>query len=301
MEQTMPKLTEPQFPFAKLSFTQQPFGVRVKCVLDSSLVKEQDCITGAAIEATGGMESHFRVGAFSKGIVKEFGRSLGEFLGRLDRQNGTIMAYWGTGDVPPIQNLGFKSSSEWGFFQFSRPASGFGRRSELMPALRYFLEDRNIAVRTPYRQEQEGIYVFLLDGSIDDYPHVLDYLGQFVGDVTGERRKMCRLIFAGFGDNFIEASQGQLHALAALSNRAEPPIISSLVVSDAGNLIEDVKDAVMVYVKASRKGAVLDEKGKLIRDFPNGLPGAFQFYIPSGSGSFTIRMDDNLYTQRVSI
>jgi hypothetical protein len=302
MEHTMPQLTEPQFPLEKLSFTQQPFGVRVKCVLDSSLVKEQDCITGAAIEATGGMEPYFGLSAFSKGIVKEFGRSLGEFLGRLDKQNGTTLVYWGTGDAPPVQSLGFKSSSEWGFFQFGRPASGFGRRSELMPVLRYFLEGEHVVdLHQSARPGQEGIYVFLLDGGMDDYPHVLDYLCQFVGDVIGGRRKMSRLVFVGFGDNFIETSQGQLHALAALSNRTEPPIISSLMVSDADNLIEDVKDAVMVYVKASRKGAVLDEKGKLIHDFPNGLPGAFQFYIPSGSGSFTIRMGDNLYIQPVSI
>lgn len=297
----MSQLNGPQFPFAKLSFIQQPFGVRVKCVLDSSLVKEQDCATGVAIEATGGMEPYFGLSAFSKGVVKEFGRSLGEFLGKLDRQNGTTVLYWGTGDTPPVQNLGFRSGSEWGFFQFGRPISGFGRRSELMPALQYFLENEQLTADQPIRQGQEGIYVFLLDGNMDDYPDVLDYLSQFVGDVIGERRKMSRLIFTGFGDNFIETSQGQLHALAALSNRTEPPVISSLVVRDVNNLIEDVKDAVMVYVKAARKGAVLDDKGKLIHDFPNGLPGAFQFYIPSGSNSFTINMDDNLYTQRVSI
>ena len=287
----------PQFPFAKLSLTPQPFGLRVKCVLDAELIKTKSHITGTAIEATGGMANYFGLGAFSKGMVKELGRSLGEFLGKLDKQGGTTVIYWGTNDEKSIQNLGFRSGSEWGYFQFGKPIAGFGKKCELMPALRYFLEEGHLSVRPSLRGQAEGIFIFLLDGGIDDFPFVLDYLGQFVGDVVGERRKRAHLVFVGMGENFIEESRGQLHALAALSNRANPPVISSLVVRDVSLLVDMVKDSVMEFMQVSKQGAVLNSNNQPIQSFPDGVPGAFQFYIPVGSKSFMLNLDGNLYTQ----
>lgn len=287
-----------QFPFSKIGLTQQPFGLRVQCVLDASLIKGSSYITGLAIEATGGMEPHFGLSAFSKGVIKEFGRSLGNFLGKTDKQNGTTTLYWGTGDACSFQNLGFRSASEWDFFQFGRPVAGFGRRSEMLPILRYFLDGEYVSIRPEMRQS-EGIYVFLLDGALDDYPQVLDFLGQFASDVINDRKKRNNVILVGFGENFIESSQGQLHALAALSNRTNPPIISSLTVQNAQNLVEDVKDAIMAYVKVSHGGAVLNGNNQIIQNYPLGMPGAFQFYLPSGSKSFMINLDGTLYMQTV--
>ena len=287
-----------QFPFSKVSLTQQPFGLRVQCVLDAGLIKESSYVTGLAIEATGGMEPYFGLSAFSKGVIKDFGRSLGGFLGKVDKQNGTIALYWGTNDVTSYQSLGFRSASEWDFFQFGRPALGFGRRGNLLSVLRYFLDDEHLSARQTTRQS-EGIFIFLLDGALDDYPGVLDFLSQFASDVANDRKKRSNVILVGFGENFIEASQGQLHALAALSNRTSPPIISSLTVQNTQNLIENVKDAVMVYIKTSRSGAIFNGSNQLIQDYPTGVPGAFQFYLPPGSKSFMLNLDGVLYTQTV--
>ena len=289
-----------QFPFEHVYFTQQPFGIRVRCVLDSELIKRQHQITGLAIEATGGMEPYFGMGAFSKGIVKQIGQSLGEFLGKLDKREGTSVIYWGTNDTTSIQPLGFRQSAEWHFFSFTRPSVGFGKKSNLQPALKYFLEGDHSSVWTASGTGQEGIFVFLLDGKLDDYPIVLDYLGQFTAEIIGQRRKMSHLVFVGIGENFIEVSRGQLQAIASYSGRSEPPMITSLAVNSLTDVVDNIKDVVMTYTRVAESGSILNNKGQLIQNFPNGLPGAFQFYIPSGTTSFTLNMEGILYTQTIS-
>lgn len=295
MQQPMTK-----FPFSRICYGQQPFGLRVQCVLDPSLVPSGSLLTGLAIEATGGMESYFGMGPFSKGVVKEIGQRLGEFLGKIDKQGGTSIVYWGTDDTDMFQSLGFRCASEWGFFSFGRPSNGFGRKGLLCPALNYFLEDTYLKERALRKSDLEGIFVFLLDGGIDDYAKALDYVGQFADDVIANRRTRKRLIFVGLGERFIEASHGQIQALASYSQKTNPPVITSLVVKDPQTAIEQIKDALMQYLKLDKPGILVGEKGNIIQDYSDGLPGAFQFYLPTGSHSFLLNMDGNQYWQQLN-
>jgi len=293
------QLAPTQFPFTRVFYGQQPFGLRVQCILDSSLICKHTLVTGLAIESTGGMEPYFGLGPFSRGLIKEIGQSLGCFLGELDKQGGTSIIYWGTNDSDAIQSLGFRKATDWSYYSFLRPTGGFVHKSSLYSAVNYFLTDTYLNDRKLINPDQEGIFVFILDGSVDDYAKVLDYVGQLTQDMIAGRRNKMRLIFVGIGENFIEASQGQIQALASYSGKTDPPIIASLVVHNLQDLFERIKDVLMLYFTIGKSGSLLDDKGGIIRNYPDGLPGAFQFYVPVGSSHFNINIDGTFYSQKI--
>jgi hypothetical protein len=289
-----------QFPFSHVYFGLQPFGIRVHCTLDPSLIKKQAQITGLAIEATGGMQPYFGYGPFVKNSIRALGQTLGGHLGTFDRDGGTSVIYWGTNDTTTIQPLGFRPTEQWRNYSFSPPTSGYGRNNCILTAIKHFLESEFRADRTIKRDNAlPGVFVFLLDGPVDDFNAVLDYLIKFAEDVIAHRRMLDHLIFVGMGEQILESIQGQIQAFAATSGRTDPPLITSLIVRNISDVAADVEEAIMACVSATKPGKVFEGKGQEICKFPSGLPGAFQFYLSGGSKSFLVDIDGAIYKQEL--
>jgi hypothetical protein len=293
------KSTSTQFPFARVQYGQQPFGVRVRCVLDSSLLVQPVQVTGLAIEATYGMEPYFGFGPFSKGIVRAVGQNLGRILGRIDFHGGTTIIYWGTNNEEKIQLLGYREGWQWESFNFSRPIDNFGTTSCMLSAVNYFLDGTHLASRPLRREDLPGIFVFLLDGPVSDFSAVYDQVRQAAFVMQKGDRKPDHLIFAAIGADYLEKGCGQIQALAACNNQSDPPLFTSLIVPDTDSVAQEVGAAVMSYVRVIYPGMVRDLSGQRICDFSDGLPGAFQFYLPSGAKAFTLEMNGTLFRQEL--
>ena len=289
-----------KFPFSRLGYVQQPFGLRVSCVLDESFVKKQTLVTGFAIEATGGMEPYFGLGPFTKGVIRELGKSLGFFLGTVDQDGGTTIIYWGTNGESTIQPLAYRNADQWKYYSFGRPIDNFGRKSCILPALKYFLEGDFLLSRPIKRRNATpGIFVFLLDGALDDFRATMDYLGTVVKGMAEHQRKLDHIIFIGFGDRFEEENQGQIQALASINRTTNSQMITSLIVQNIDYAFEEIKAAIMPYVNIPGSGAIYNGAGQVVQVYPEGLPGVLQFQLPIGSNSFIVKINDKQYNQEL--
>ena len=289
-----------QPPFARVSFWHEPFGIRVRCVLDLPCLSKSGQTTGVAIEATGAMQHWFGLGPFSKNMIREVAQSLGVLLSKLDKSDGTTFLYWGTNDPGLIQPLGFRTAEQWLSFPFAAPRY-YGHENRLLPAIQYFTDGIHPGTGRRFREEStsQGIFVFLLDGDIEDFEEVRGYCLK----LAGESESGCypiRLISVGFGSQFLANSKGQMQALAAQLRRIKTPIFSSVVADELHAVPEVAREAIMANVMVAEMGVVFDANGEEIRRFPAGLPGMFEFYLSANSTAFAVNIDGTVHTQTLS-
>jgi len=286
-----------QSPFAQVSFAHQPFGIRVRCVLDLPGLSKARQTTGVAIEATGAMQSWFGLGPFSKNMIREVAQSLGVLLSSLDRNEGTTFLYWGTNDPGLLQPLGFRTAEQWRSFPFIAPRT-FGHSRHLLPAIKYFTEGIHPGTGRRFREgsTSRGIFVFLLDGAIEDFEEVRGYCLKLAEESESDSHPIT-LISVGFGSQFLENSRGQMQALAAQFGRLKTPIFSSVVADELLAVPEVAREAIMANVIVAEMGVVFDASGKEIRRFPSGLPGMFEFYLSANATAFSVNIDGIIHEQ----
>jgi hypothetical protein len=288
-----------KFPFTHVYFEQQPAEVRVHCILNSYLISKRPLVTGLAIDGTGSMQSQFGYGPFASNKVRSFGQPLGCFLGSLDKQGGTSIIYWGTGDPGSIQSLGFRKASDWSSFSFS-PPNNYGRKESLCPGLNWFFSEAYLNDRKLEQSEQEGIYLFLLYGPIMDYDDVSNHIKQLTQDMLAGRRKKSRLVFVGL--HSLDYDWFQIRSLvSSYSDVIDPPLVSSLFLREHQDLFDAIEEALMIYFTIGSSGSIRNMKGGIIQDYPDGLPGAFQFNLPNGSSGFSIKLDSSIYSQELPL
>jgi hypothetical protein len=171
----------------------------------------------------------------------------------------------------------------------------------LLPAIQYFTDGIHPGTGRRFREEStsQGIFVFLLDGDIEDFEEVRGYCLK----LAGESESGCypiRLISVGFGSQFLANSKGQMQALAAQLRRIKTPIFSSVVADELHAVPEVAREAIMANVMVAEMGVVFDANGEEIRRFPAGLPGMFEFYLSANSTAFAVNIDGTVHTQTLS-
>jgi len=246
------------------------------------------------------MQSFFGFGPFTKNQVSEPARALASMLGEIDHLHGTNIIYWGTGDQGRFQNLGFRTTDQWLKFSFSAPVHS-GRESVLLPALRYFMEGTHPKTGNPFEHEgkDRGVFFILLDGTIKDFEAVDIYCRQLVNDIIEGKRHLVRIIFVGLGEDFLEASRGQIQALVSQFGYMELPIFSSIMVDNFESIPEEAKSILMNMIDIASSGRILDADLREVCSFPSGMPGAFEFYLPSNTRNFYVDINGKLYQQAI--
>lgn len=290
----------PQPPFLQVRSWQQPFGIRVRCVLGLPVPAKTGLVTGAAIEATGGMQAYFGAGPFSRGQIRGPTLALAEILSLLDKHGGTTLLYWGTGNTESFQSLGFRTPDQWRTHPFPPPRM-FGRSGCLLPAIRYFIEGTHPATGHFFAEEGRrlGVFVFILDGAIEDFPAVRDYCLQLAEQIETGRRPPARLVLVGFGQQYIEQDGGQARALAAHFARMNTPVVVSVVADDLASTPRVASEVIMTNQVVAETGCVFDADGRAIRHFPTGLPGTIEFLLPSDSTAFSVSVGGQVYRQEL--
>lgn len=279
-------------PFAEVVVTQQPFGCRVRCVLNLPCLSRDGRVTGFAIEGTGAMDHLFGMGPFGPNQVQPVAIGIANLLAGLDESTGTSAIFWGTGDPDTVQPLGFRTSEQWRDYRVSRPKPS-GTSHRLLPALRYFLDGRDAKNRPSANQTAlaQSIYVFALWDVLDDYDDVNEFCRGIVGAIDSGGRRDLKLVFLGIGAGFPQRNQGQMQALAALCSRMSNPPILSVVANDITNVETSLRNTLWASIAVAKTGAVLDAARTEVRRFDTGVPGAFEFFLPSRSRSFWLNID----------
>src|SRR4051794_28494274 len=113
--------------------------------------------------------------------------------GKLDADGGTTCIYWAVGEGGgSIEEIGDLTADEAGKHVFG-PPTDFGTGTQLLPAVRYFV-DR-------FRDAPWGFYVFITDGELHDLEAVKRYSITLARDIAAGRRRPIKFVLIGVGTN----------------------------------------------------------------------------------------------------
>src|SRR4051812_20872654 len=123
----------------------------------------------------------------------------------IDADGGTTCIYWAVGPGgSQIETVGDFTADQAERHVFG-PPQDFGTGTQLMPAVRYFVER--------FRDAPWGFYVFITDGELHDLDDVIAYTKRLAHDIASNRRNPVKFVLIGVGDSVNEAQMEELDDL----------------------------------------------------------------------------------------
>lgn len=304
---------------AQLKKVVEPFGevnvhpaaggkVRVVATILMEPHKE-GCQTGIAIDGSGSMCELFGVssegssggGWFaslfggSKPVlvnqVAPIAQKVCAYLARkLDADGGTSVIYWAVGPHgSQIQELGDFTATEAERYPFN-PPENWGTGTQLLPAMRYFVERFKTA---PY-----GFYVFITDGELHDLDAVKSYTRQVARDVAEKRRPPCKFVLIGVGPN---VNERQMEELDDLETGTSVDLWDHKIAMEMRSLQDIFAEVVDQNARIADSGKILDPEGKVVKNYSDtGVTAFLDFEIPAGAAYFTLEVNGNRLHQGLS-
>src|SRR5207253_3786040 len=175
--------------------------------------------TGIALDGSGSMAALYGIeeepGFFASlfgqkkhavNQVTPVAQKLCAYLARkIDADGGTTCIYWATGPGgSKIEVVGDLTADQAERHTFG-PPQHFGTGTQLLPAVRYFV-DR-------FADAPWGFYVFITDGELHDLDAVKEYSTRLAREVAAGRRKPLKFVLIGVGPNINEGQMEELDDL----------------------------------------------------------------------------------------
>ncbi len=253
--------------------------------------------TGIALDGSGSMANLYGVGDDEGGDIFSaiFGggkpksneitpvaQKLCAYLARkIDADGGTTVIYWavgpGGGQIQEVGDLRAEQAERHVF----GPPDNFGTGTQLLPAVRYFAER--------YKTAPFGFYVFITDGELHDLEEVKRYTFHLARDIAAGRRPPMKCILIGVGAN---VNESQMEELDDLDTGTEIDVWDHKLASELRHLRDIFAEVVDRNARVADHGRVLDDKGRLIRDYAGrGLPACLEFEVPLDAEYFTLEVN----------
>src|SRR3954454_18325509 len=211
----MAQLKKPVEPFGEVNVYPQPGGALRVVATILMEPRREGTQTGIALDGSGSMsglytvESHgFFASLFSSAKppmneITPVAQKICAYLARkLDADGGTTCIYWATGPGgSQIEVVGDLTADQAEQHLFGPPRE-FGSGTQLLPAVKYFV-DR-------FKDAPWGFYVFITDGELHDLAAVKRYSPQLPRDVAAKRRNPLKFVLIGIGSNVNEQQMEEL-------------------------------------------------------------------------------------------
>jgi len=220
-------------------------------------------------EGGGFLASLFGLKKKSVNQVTDVARKLCSYLARnLDADGGTTCIYWAVGPGgSQVEVVGDLTADEADGHIFGPPQE-FGTGTQLLPAVRYFV-DR-------FKDAPWGFYIFITDGELHD-----------LEDVKAYSRHL--------------AHERQMEELDDLDTGTEVDLWDHKISAEMRQLQDIFAEVIDENVRVADAGRILDEQGKTVRDFSDtGLPGKLEFDMPAGAAYFTLDVNGHRIHQGLS-
>src|SRR5262249_53437619 len=200
---------------------------------------------------------------------------------KIDADGGTTCIYWAVGPGGgQVQEVGDFRAEEAERHVFGPPQE-FGTGTQLLPAVRYFVER--------FKDAPWGFYVFITDGEIHDLEPVKKYSRQLAKDVAAKRRRPVKFVLIGVGAS---VNEGQMEELDDLETGTDVDLWDHKIASEMRQLQEIFAEVVDKNARIADRAKVLDPQGKVIKDYSDtGLTGYLEFEIPTGADYFTLEVN----------
>ncbi len=302
----MVRVAHPVDPFAEVDVCRSPSGgswvtAKIAMLLQPLVVSR----CGLALDASAGMRVLYGTllrdpGPPLPNLMEPAARFMVNFLSQFADDDKVSLLYWAVdADGSGIEKIGRFSGDEIQSVAIGGPnAKRWGRGTKLLPALRYFVE-------TAFEGATSGIGVFVTDGIIEDIADVKTYCVNFGRQIAAGQRKPCKFLLLGLG---CEVDESQMEALSDMfeGSGLETPEGDEIDLWDhkfaceMQKLAEVFTEAVLENVTVVASGKIVDQKGRVARDFPNGVPAFLHFELPADAISFSLEFPGGSINQDIS-
>jgi hypothetical protein len=268
--------------------------------------KREGTQTGIALDGSGSMADLYSTEEGSGGFfgslfgkkkavrqnaITPVAQKVTAYLAReLDADGGTTAIYWATGPGGSrIEVVGDLRAEEAAQHTFGPPRE-FGSGTQLLPAVKYFVERFSDA---PW-----GFYVFVTDGELHDLDAVKDYSTQLARAVSAKKRRPLKFVLIGVGPN---VNERQMEELDDLDTGTDVDLWDHKLAAEMKHLEEIFAEVVDKNARIADQARILDPQGKVIKDFSDtGMSAFLEFEAPAGAAYFTLEVNGNRIHQGLS-
>jgi hypothetical protein len=299
----MTQLKKVNDPFGEVNvYPAGPGRVRVVATILMEPHKE-GAQTGIALDGSGSMAKLYGVDTGGGVLSALFGRKqlqndvtpvaqkICAYLARrIDADGGTTCIYWSVGpggsEIEVIGDLRAEQAERHIF----GPPQDFGTGTQLLPAVKYFVQR--------FHDAPWGFYVFITDGELHDLDAVKEYSTRLAHAIAAGRRKPLKFVLIGIGPDVNEA---QMEELDDLDTGTPIDLWDHKLAREMRVLEEIFAEVVDRNARVADHGKILDPQGRVMRDFSDtGLPAYLEFEMPAGVAYFTLEVAGNRIHQGLS-
>jgi hypothetical protein len=292
-------------PFGEVNIYPAPGGkVRVVATILMEPHKE-GAQTGIALDGSGSMAKLYGVEEGGGGILASlFGtkkqthnevtpvaQKVCSYLARkIDADGGTTCIYWAVGPGgSQIEEIGDLRADEAERHIFG-PPKNFGTGTQLVPAVKYFVER--------FKDAPWGFYVFITDGELHDLDEVKSYTIHLAREIAARRRNPLKFVLIGVGPN---VNEEQMEELDDLETGTPLDLWDHKLAAEMRVLQEIFAEVVDKNTRIADNGRILDPQGQTIKDFSDtGMSAYLEFEMPSGAEYFTLEVNGSKIHQGLS-
>ncbi len=282
-----------------------PSGSRIRVVATILMEPHKEgAQTGIALDGSGSMSKLYGVEDGSRVLSPIFGgpkklhneitpvaQQLCAYLARkIDADGGTTCIYWAVGtNGSQIEVVGDLTAEEAEKHVFG-PPKDFGTGTQLLPAVKYFVER--------FKSAPWGFYVFITDGELHDLDAVKDYSIRLAREIAAHRRNPLKFVLIGVGPSVNET---QMEELDDLDTGTPIDLWDHKLAAEMRVLQEIFAEVVDRNARVADNGRILDAQGRVVQDYSQrGLPAFLEFEVPAGSEYFTLEVNGTRVRQPLS-
>ncbi len=290
-------------PFGEVNVYPGPPG-KVKVVATILMEPQREGTqTGIALDGSGSMKKLYGLDSgggvvssiFAKAAVRNdvapVAQKICAYLARrIDADGSTTCIYWATGlDGSQIEVVGDLSADQVERHEFKGPRD-FGTGTQLLPAVRYFVER--------FKDAPWGFYVFITDGELFDLEEVKRYSQQLAKEVAASRRRPVKFVLIGLG---LEVNEKQMEELDDLDTGTDVDLWDHKLAAEMRQLQDIFAEVVDKHARVADKGRILDARGGVLKDYRDtGLPAFLTFEAPADCPYFTLEVNGNRIHQALA-
>jgi hypothetical protein len=260
--------------------------------------------TGIALDGSGSMAKLYGVEDGSRVLSPIFGgpkkltnevtpvaQKICVYLARkIDADGGTTCIYWavgtGGGEVEVVGDLRAEEAERHVF----GPPREFGTGTQLLPAVRYFVER--------FADAPWGFYVFITDGELHDLDAVKEYSTRLARAVAARKRNPLKFVLIGIGP---DVNEGQMEELDDLDTGTPIDLWDHKLAAEMRVLQEIFAEVVDKNARVADHGRILDPQGRVVKNYEGvGLPAYLEFEMPAGADYFTLEVTGHRIHQALS-
>lgn len=261
--------------------------------------------TGIALDGSGSMSKLYGVDDGSRVLSPIFGgaapltnevtpvaqKICAHLARKLDADGGTTCVYWAVGmGGSEIEVVGDFTADQAEKHTFGPPKE-FGTGTQLLPAVKYFVDRFSDA---PW-----GFYVFITDGELHDLDALLSYSRQLAQEIAAGRRHPMKFVLIGLGNN---VNESQMEDLDDLDTGTDIDLWDHKLAAEMRVLQEIFAEVVDKNARIADHGKILDSSGNLVKDYSDigGLPAFLEFEIDANADWFTLEVNGQKVHQALS-